>query len=62
MRNDFVVSYFEEQWLRKNYIWFEGAAVGQPSTNNGVEAMNATLKREYTMRDRLLVGIPESIG
>ena len=35
---------------------FEGAVVGQPSTNNGVEAMNATLKREYTMRDRLQVG------
>ena len=52
VRSDFVVSYFEEQWLRKNYMRFEGAVVGHPSTNNGIEAMNGTLKREYTMRDR----------
>ncbi|KAK7601130.1 hypothetical protein V9T40_008571 [Parthenolecanium corni] len=52
---DFV-DYFNEQWLSKNSKWFEGAAVGYPSTNNGKESTNAVIKREHTLRERLPVG------
>jgi len=52
---DFV-KYFREQWISKNYQWFEGAAVGQPSSNNGLEATNGVIKSEHTMRERLPVG------
>ena len=50
------INYFEEQWIRKLPHWYEGAAPGFPSTNNGVEATNAILKRECTVRLRLPVG------
>jgi len=36
--------------------WFEGAAVVFPSANNGLEATNAVIKREHTLRERLPVG------
>ena len=52
---DFV-SYFEEQWFDKNWNWYEGAALGQPSTNNGIESTNAAIKRSHTLRERLPVG------
>ena len=52
---DFV-KYFREQWLSKNDLWFEGAAVGQPSSNNGLEFTNGVIKSEHTMRERLPVG------
>lgn len=48
--------YFEEQWLKKYSKWYEGAAVGFPSTNNGLESTNAVIKREHTLRERLPVG------
>ena len=48
--------YFEEQWLSKNAEWYEGAALTFPSTNNGLEATNAWLKRAQTFGERLPVG------
>lgn len=36
--------------------WYEDAAVGLPSTNNGVEATNAVIKAEHTLRVRLPIG------
>ena len=53
--NDFL-DYFEREWLIKYPNWFEGAAVEQPSTNNGIESTNAIIKKEHTMRERLPVG------
>lgn len=35
--------------------WFEGAASGYPSTNNGIESTNSIIKKEHTLRDRLPV-------
>jgi hypothetical protein len=51
---DFI-HYFHEQWLIKYPCWYEGAARGLPSTNNGVEATNSWMKRSHTLRERLPV-------
>ena len=48
--------YFEEQWVAKNSKWYEGAGVGLSSTNNGLESLNGRIKREHTLRERLLLG------
>ena len=49
------IDYFESQWLRGRYtMWYEGAAIGFPSTNNGIGATNAVIKAEHTLRQRLL--------
>jgi hypothetical protein len=45
--------YFNDNWLLKNYKWFEGAAPGYPSTNNGLEGTNNDIKNSYTFRERL---------
>lgn len=46
-------AYFEKEWLQKNSEWFEDAACGYPSTNNGLEGTNSWIKTEHTLRDRL---------
>ncbi|CAF1044974.1 unnamed protein product [Brachionus calyciflorus] len=33
--NDFL-SYFENEWVKKNSGWYEGYAIGMPSTTNGL--------------------------
>jgi len=53
--NDFL-TYFEEQWLLKLPHWYEGAALGFPSTNNSLEATNSRIKQDHTLRKRLPVG------
>jgi len=50
------VKYFHDQWLTNNASWYEGAILGYPSTNNGLEATNVVLKRNCTVRERLPVG------
>lgn len=50
-----LISYFREQWLNKHRERYEGAAVGYPATNNGLEATNSWIKRGHTLRERLLV-------
>jgi len=50
------VDYFITHWIRSNNSWYEGIAVGHPSTNNGLEATNAVIKQEHTFRERLPVG------
>jgi hypothetical protein len=50
-----MMSYFRTQWVEKNGSWFEGAGVGYSSTNNGIEATNAVIKRDHTLRARLPV-------
>ncbi|RNA04733.1 hypothetical protein BpHYR1_005336, partial [Brachionus plicatilis] len=48
------IDYFEQQWMSEHTIgWFEGYAEGFPSTNNGIESMNNTIKKYATLRDRL---------
>jgi hypothetical protein len=46
-------SYFEKNWIRINSNWFEGASQKTPSTNNGLEAVNRTIKSEITKYERL---------
>lgn len=48
-----LVEYFEREWLLQNRYWYEGARLNTPSTNNGLESFNATIKREHTFRERL---------
>ena len=36
--------------------WYESAAPGKPSTNNGLEGTNAVIKAEHTLREPLPVG------
>jgi hypothetical protein len=50
------IEYFNSQWLVKNSSWYERIALGYPSTNNGLEATNAVIKKSHTMRERLPVG------
>lgn len=47
--------YFQRIWVEKNCNWFEGIKHFTPSTNNGVEAFNSVLKRDYSYRRRLSV-------
>lgn len=51
-QSDFL-AYFKENWLNKNSNWYEGFSLRTPSTNNGLEAINRTIKKENTMRERL---------
>ena len=51
-----LIKYFKTQWLEKYSMWYEGAAPQFPSTNNGLEATNAWIKRGHTLRERLPVG------
>lgn len=53
--NEFL-EYFKNQWVLKRSCWYEGAAPGYPSTNNGIEGTNAVIKTEHTLRERLPVG------
>ncbi len=46
-------TYFEKNWIKINYNWFEGASEKTPSTNNGLEAVNRTIKSEITKYERL---------
>ena len=49
---DFL-NYFKANWLNHNRNWYEGFSLKTPSTNNGIEAVNRTLKKENTLRERL---------
>ena len=45
--------YLNDNWIEKNEKWYEGAAPGYPSTNNGNEGTNQDIKDSYTFRERL---------
>ena len=53
--NNFV-DYFINEWFKSNKGWFEGFAIGYPSSNNALEATNGKIKSLYTFRERLPVG------
>jgi len=39
--------------LQRNAKWYEETAPAHPSSNNGLESINGTSKREHTLRERL---------
>lgn len=53
---DGFLSYFYREHIEKNNLWFEGAAIGLPSTNNCIESYNRHIKDEGTLRKQELVG------
>ena len=61
---DFV-EYFENQWFKENKNWYEGFAIGLPSTNNGLESTNdkikASVDRELNHIGRFLVLLEKTI-
>ena len=50
------ISYFRKEWIVENDGWYEGAAPGYPSTNNGLESTNRWLKEHHLLRNRLAIG------
>lgn len=50
------LEYFENEWLRKNPNWFEGAMQrGCASNNSSLEATNRMIKDRFSFRNRLSV-------
>ena len=52
--------YFWAQWMGALSGWYEGYSGHRPSMNNGLEAINRTIKDSHILRDRLPLG--EAIG
>jgi hypothetical protein len=50
------LEYFNSEWLGAQDGWFEGQAMGAPSTNNGLESINKRIKEDGTLRQRLPMG------
>jgi hypothetical protein len=48
-----LMKYFEDQWIKINYNWYEGAYEGIPSHDNGLESTNRYIKDFHTFRHRL---------
>lgn len=49
------LQYFKTEYFDQRFNWFEGAALGYPSSNNALEATNAIIKKEHTLRERLSI-------
>ena len=50
---DHILSNLSTDYFSKNKNWYEAAAPELPSTNNGLESFNRTVKDDYTLRERL---------
>ena len=50
------LKYFKREWVTTNPNWYHGYCLGKPITNNALEAINATIKRDHTFRKRLPLG------
>ena len=49
-----ILEYIESNWICNDTTnWFEGFMPGYPSTNNGLERANRTLKDDYTLHVKL---------
>lgn len=48
-----LATYFKKEWLMQHPNWHEGYRRKTPSTNNGQESHNKTIKDEHTSRERL---------
>ncbi|RNA42218.1 hypothetical protein BpHYR1_036256, partial [Brachionus plicatilis] len=59
LQNDSLVEnfikHFKEQWFTKQPGWYEGHALGYPSSNNALESTNRYIKEQSTFKDRLSV-------
>lgn len=44
---DFI-AYFKSQWVENMPGWYLGFVEGSPSTNNGAEGKNGTIKKYHT--------------
>lgn len=42
------VKYFSDYWTSQNSNWYNGAAIRKPSSNNGLESFNGSLKIHHT--------------
>ena len=42
-----------QNYFSQTKHWYEGYALGFPSTNNGLEAINAVVKRNHTFGERM---------
>jgi hypothetical protein len=49
------VDYFNTEYMIKYSGWYEGIAPKSPSTNNCLESTNNVLKKECSLRERLLI-------
>ena len=49
------MEYFKLEWFVRHRLWYEGASPGNPSTNNSLEATNSTIKKQFTIRERVPV-------
>ena len=58
--NNFL-DYLSSEWTTSLKGWFEGYALGLPSTNNALEAWDRVIKVEATMRERHNLGVFLSI-
>lgn len=50
-KEEAFLEYFDSEWKKKNKGWFEGYAVGLPSTNNALEGSNKYIKKEATLNE-----------
>lgn len=48
------IRYFIDNWINKNCGWSSSTYPGVPKTNNSLEAVNNTLKRFYTIPQKLV--------
>uniref|UniRef100_A0A914W9A6 SWIM-type domain-containing protein n=1 Tax=Plectus sambesii TaxID=2011161 RepID=A0A914W9A6_9BILA len=52
------IRYFKRVWVKGSLrYWYEGAALGLVSTNNGLESLHGRIKRFGTLRKRMPVGL-----
>ena len=50
------LNHFKNEWVDKNNGWYEGFTDGRnPSTDNGLEAINGVIKKNHTLRERMSV-------
>lgn len=54
---EFMAKFTSSCWWNSHEQWYEGAALGYPSTNNGLESFNNTIKKECTLRSKLSMSV-----
>ena len=48
------LNHFKDQCIDRNPGWYEGFSNGNiPSTDNGLESTNKTIKETHTLRERM---------
>jgi hypothetical protein len=54
-RIDTFLSHFKSEWIVSTNYSYEGAAVGVPSTENGLESVNGIIKKLHILGELLSV-------